>query len=304
MHVSSTPNIITTIHFFRQCCLRLQRFLRKKHREVSVTPLSPLQPVPCLCAALAHTTLKKCSMSPSFAPGGGRWMISWSLWCAWVCLSVCPSSLQITAQRTVDIGMWLRWERVVMDHMAGAEGQHHNEGKKSKHKAGKGLLPADIAIAFHRHAVQRLAGRMQLMPFAPGSAGKKKHHGDASVSLKGYTFAEVGGFGAVDASMMRLVPRKLKAQLLTLFRRFRKVRNTLHAAAHRAGRLPENTPTATQHGTAKHCAGWSCTRHHLSWRLSLRMPGSARLFACGAPARTMCFYPLVLSCPLCMHRPH
>mmetsp|Transcript_34540 Transcript_34540/g.97876 ORF Transcript_34540/g.97876 Transcript_34540/m.97876 type:complete len:621 (+) Transcript_34540:203-2065(+) len=130
MHISSTPNIISTIHFFRLCCVRLQRFLKRKHQE-------------------------------------------------------------ITAQRSVDIGMWLRWEKVMMDHLTGAQANQQGDVKRSKSKAGKGK--------------------------------KKKHQANSSVGRQGYSFADLGGFGAVDESMMRHVPRKLKAQLLTMFRRFRKM---------------------------------------------------------------------------------
>lgn len=54
--------------------------------------------------------------------------------------------------------------------------------------------------------------------------------------MGGYTFADLGGFGAVSSDDMRHVPRRLKATLLHMFRRFRKARLadaalSLHVAA-------------------------------------------------------------------------
>mmetsp|Transcript_47918 Transcript_47918/g.120927 ORF Transcript_47918/g.120927 Transcript_47918/m.120927 type:complete len:635 (-) Transcript_47918:76-1980(-) len=126
--MDNQSSIISTILHFKQCCGKMQRFLRSKHKEV-------------------------------------------------------------LAQRKVDMGMWVRWEKVMLDYL------HQIDAPKADGKKGKAKKEA-----------KKEKG---------GGKGKKTAHG-------GYTFADLGGFGSVEPDLMRPLARHLKATLLQLFRRFRK----------------------------------------------------------------------------------
>lgn len=63
--------------------------------------------------------------------------------------------------------------------------------------------------------------------------GKKKGKGKAAmIDIDAPTFESLGGFGAVAPNTMRLLPRTLKAAVLHMFRRSRKVRSPLPASSY------------------------------------------------------------------------
>jgi len=134
-YLDTSSGIINTILHFKECCSKMQRFLRSKHKEM-------------------------------------------------------------IAQRKVDMGMWMRWEHVMLDYLHQVDAPK-DEGKKG----GKG-------------------GKKEVK--GKGNPGKLKK-GEKTVSAHGgYTFADLGGFGSVEPDLMRPLARRLKSVLLQVFRKFRK----------------------------------------------------------------------------------